>query len=125
MDYISRKSYVCLALKAAIIDLKLDKQQPVLEYLLVNLISQTIKDKSTELTSTLPPKELNISMDAMQTLENEYPLKGGEDDMGNILKYRATIYDLKLTRSYDSLLKMGSNRIALFEGYTDQNYTQK
>ena len=119
MDYISRKSYVCLALKAAIIDLKLDKQQPVLEYLLINLISQTIKDKSSELASTLPHKESNISMDGMQTLENEYPLKGGEHDMGNILKYRATIYDTKLTGNNDSLLKMGRNRIALFEGYTD------
>jgi len=44
MDYISRKSYISLALKAAIIDLDLQKQQPVLEYLLTNLLSQTYSD---------------------------------------------------------------------------------
>lgn len=77
MDYISRKSYISLALKAAIIDLDLQKQQPVLEYLLTNLLSQTYSDLAKELSEKINPKEQNISLNAMQALENEYPLKGG------------------------------------------------
>ena len=125
MDYISRKSYISLALKAAIIDLDLQKQQPVLEYLLTNLLSQTYSDLAKQLSEKINPKEQNISLNAMQALENEYPLKGGQDDNGNILKYRAVIYQPKITASYDKMLGMKADRIALFQGFTIENYSLK
>jgi hypothetical protein len=64
-------------------------------------------------------------MEALSAIDNEYPLKGGEDDHGNILKYRAIIFGVKITGSIDKVLKIGPKRIAIFEGYTIENYSQK
>jgi hypothetical protein len=56
MDYVSRKTFISLALRAAVIDLNLQQQQPVLEYLLTNLISETLKDMAKDLSETITPK---------------------------------------------------------------------
>ena len=78
-----------------------------------------------DLSEKVSPKEQNNSMEALSAIDNEYPLKGGEDDHGNILKYRAIVYGVKITGNVDKMLGVGTKRIALFEGFTIENYSQK